>query len=77
MSRAVEKILAEINNLTPDEQCELRALLEQDQISPIARTAEMIREIKGKYSFVPTSSEAFAARKAEEIELEDRRSKRP
>jgi hypothetical protein len=77
MSRVVEKILAEINNLTPDEQRELRALLEQHQNSPAPRTAQLVSEVKGKYSFVPTSSEAFAARKAEEIELEDRRSKRP
>lgn len=33
----------------------------------------LARSIAGKYAFVDTSSEEFAARKAEEIALEDRR----
>jgi DNA-directed RNA polymerase subunit F len=63
MSPAVEKILAEINTLTPAEQRELRGLLGQDQTSTSRPTAQLVNEIKGKYSFVATSSEAFAARK--------------
>lgn len=31
------------------------------------------REIRGKYAHLPTSSESFAARKADEIALEERR----
>ena len=73
MSQAVERILAEINTLTPAEQRELQGLLGQNQTSPPRPTAELVNEIKGKYSFVATSSEAFAARKQEEIDLEDGR----
>jgi hypothetical protein len=73
MSRAVERILAEIKTLTPAEQRELQGLLGQSQTSSPRPTAQLVNEIKGKYSFVATSSEAFAARKQEEIDLEDRR----
>lgn len=72
MSTAVEKILAEINALTHVEQEELRELLGQDRASSHRPTAQLVDEIKGKYSFVATSSEAFSARKQEEIDLEDR-----
>jgi hypothetical protein len=72
MSPAVEKIIAEINALTPAEQRELRVLLGQDRTSPPRPTAQLVNEIKGKYSFVSTSSEAFAARKQEEMDLEKR-----
>jgi len=71
MSPAVEKILAEIDALTPVEQRELRGLLGQNQTSSPRPTAQLVNEIKGKYSFVATSSEAFASRKQEEIDLED------
>jgi hypothetical protein len=71
MSPAVEKILAEINSLAPAEQQEIRKLLAQDRTSSSRPTAELVHEIKGKYSFVATSSEAFADRKREEIDLED------
>ena len=73
MSAAIEKILAEINNLTPAEQRELQSLLGRNQTSSPRPTAHLVNEIKGKYSFVATSSETFAARKQEEIDLEERR----
>ena len=73
MSRGVEKILAEINTLTPSEQREFRELLGQSQTSSLRPTAQLVNEIKGKYSFVATSSEAFASRKQGEIDIEDRR----
>jgi hypothetical protein len=72
VSPAVEKVIAEINALTPAEQRELRGLLGQDQTSSPRPTAQLVDQIKGKYSFVATSSEAFAAGKREEIDLEDR-----
>lgn len=72
MSTAVEKILAEINTLTPAEQQELRGLLVANQTSSPRPTAQLVDQIKGKYSFVATSSEAFSARKQEEVDLEDR-----
>jgi hypothetical protein len=71
MSSAVEKILAEIQSLTPDEQQELRILW---PLAPSARPAALpVDELKGKYSFVRTSSDAFAERKQHEIDIEDRR----
>jgi hypothetical protein len=75
MSPAVEKILAEINILTPAEQREIRELLGQNQTSPSRPTAQLVNEIKGKYSFVATSSEDFAARKQDEIDLEERQAR--
>lgn len=68
MTPAVEKILVEISTLTPAEREELQELLGSSR-----PTAELVDKIKGKYSFVATSSEAFAGRKQEEIDLEDRR----
>ena len=65
MSPAVEKILAEINNLTAAEQREIREAVGPKPHFPSPQpTAQLVNEIKGKYSFVATSSEAFAARKA-------------
>ena len=71
MSSAVEKILAEIHDLTPAEQEELRTLWPQAQ--SIRPTPELVDQIKGKYSLVATSSDAFAAQKRQDIELEERR----
>ena len=73
MSPAVEKILTEINTLTPAEQRELRGLWDKRPNSGARPTAQLVNEIKGKYSFVATSSEAFAARKQEEIDIEEQR----
>jgi hypothetical protein len=73
MSPAVEKILAEVNSLGPAEQQELRKLLDQNQTSSLRPTAQLVNEIKGKYSLVATSSEAFVFRKQEEIDLEEKR----
>lgn len=67
MSTSLDKIIEEVRALTPDEQQQLRELLDRE-----ARTAEL-RQIQGKYAHLGVSSEDFAARKAEEIELEERR----
>ena len=78
MTPSLEKILAEINTLTAAERRHLRDLLEREQNAQgPAPTVSRVNEVKGKYAFVATSSEAFADRKAEEIELEDRRAYRP
>jgi hypothetical protein len=66
-SRTLEEIIEEVKTLSADEQRQLREALEKDE-----RTAEL-RKIQSKYAHMQTSSEAFAARKAEEIALEDRR----
>lgn len=65
-SQALEHIIEEVNILTPEERQQLLAHLERDR-----RTADL-RRIQGKYVGVKTSRDSFAARKAEEIELEDR-----
>ncbi len=72
MSPAIEKILEEISNLTAAEQLEILKLLGQSHTPSPQPTAQLVNEIKGKYSFGATSSEAFAARKQEEIDLEDK-----
>ncbi|MBA2646081.1 MAG: hypothetical protein H0U81_04705 [Pyrinomonadaceae bacterium] len=67
MSATLDRIIEEVRQLLPDEQRQLRDVLDRE-----ARTAEL-RRIQGKYAHLTTSSESFAARKAEEIALEDRR----
>jgi hypothetical protein len=73
-SRTLEEIIEAVKALSPDEQRQLREALEKD-----SRSAEQLERdrransIRGKYANVLTSSEEFAARKAEEIALEDRR----
>jgi len=66
MSATLDKIIEEVRTLTPDEQQQLREMLDRE-----ARTAEL-RRIQGKYAGLNIGSEAFAAEKAKEIELEDR-----
>ncbi|HJQ33547.1 MAG TPA: hypothetical protein VJ866_15285 [Pyrinomonadaceae bacterium] len=67
MSTTLDRIIEEVRSLNPEEQRQLREMLERE-----ARTAEL-RRIRGKYAHVPTSSDDFAREKQEEIELEDRR----
>ncbi len=66
MSAVLDKIIEEVRTLSPEEQQQLRAMLDKE-----ARTAEL-RRIQGKYAYLNVSSEAFAARKAEEVALEGR-----
>ena len=63
---SLDRIIEEVRTLTADERRELRELLQKDE-----RTADL-RRVQEKHKLVRTSSDAFAARKAEEIELEDR-----
>ncbi len=73
MSATLDKIIAEVRQLPLDEQQQLLTILEQEtQISEESRRAALSGSIRGKYRDVLTSSEVFAARKAEEIALEDR-----
>ena len=67
MSATLDRIIEEVRALSPDEQQQLREVLERE-----ARTAEL-RRIQGKYAGTGVSSEKFAAEKAEEIAREDRR----
>ena len=72
---AAMDILKKSLSLMPDDMRRLRDTLNSvsfDLAGPEGRAA-MARAVRGKYAYLPTSSEAFAARKAEEIEIEDRR----
>jgi hypothetical protein len=81
MSQALDRILEEVRQLSPDERRQLRERLNYEAHitpSPVPRDvqaerAALITSVRGKYAHVPTSSEAFNQRKQEEIELEDRR----
>jgi hypothetical protein len=69
----LEKVLEEAKELTPDEQRQLREALEHEARSTEQLEKEaLLRRIQSKYAALPTSSEEFARRKQEEIELEDR-----
>lgn len=74
MSPLLERIIEEAKTLTPEETRALRDIL--DKRSRSAEQAERNRlasSIRGKYAGILTSSTEFAARKAEELALEDRR----
>ncbi len=77
MSVTLDKIIEEVRQLPPDEQRQLRAVLDQEaQSTEQAERNRIAHSIRGKYAHVLTSSDEFAARKAEEIELEDRHTRR-
>lgn len=59
MRATLDRIIKEVRSLSPEEQRQLRELLDRE-----ARTAEL-RRIQNKYADLTTSSEAFAARKAD------------
>jgi hypothetical protein len=70
MSSAVEKIISEVKKLSRDRQEELMvALTNTGDSEGIARRVDPF----GQFAWVPTSVDAFLARKAAEIDLEDRR----
>jgi len=73
MSATLDKIIEDVRALAPDEQRQLRELLEREtEDSERSRRAALSRAIRGKYAHLGISSDDFAARKAEEIALEDR-----
>ena len=75
MSVVLEEIIEKLELLSEAEQQKLAEVIDQQrQIKAEAERQAFIRGLRGKYAFIPTSSEDFARRKQEEIELEDRRS---
>lgn len=75
MSQAtLESIIAQVRALSPDEQRLLHEMLDREAASEQAPKDALLRRIQNKYRRLPTSSEAFATRKPDEIDLEDRRS---
>jgi len=74
VSATLDRIIEEVKALPPAERQQLRQLLDDEaDNNERARRASLARAIRGKYRDVLTSSEEFAARKAQEIALEDRR----
>jgi hypothetical protein len=65
-TRTLEQLIEQARTLTSEERRQLIARLEKDE-----RNAEL-RRIQGKYVGMKVGSDAFAAGKAEEIELEHR-----
>ena len=63
----LDRIIEEVKTLPTDERRQLLEQLGRDE-----RTAEL-RRIQSKYAHMKIGSDAFAARKTEEIELEERR----
>jgi hypothetical protein len=64
MSTAIEKILEEVQQLTPVEREEL--------LNALGKIA-FRHSAYGKYAHVRTSDEEFCGRKADEVALEERR----
>jgi len=76
MSAVLEEIIEKLELLSEAEQQKLAEVIEQQkQMKAEAERQKFIRSLRGKYAFVPTSSEDFARRKQAEIELEDSRSR--
>jgi hypothetical protein len=74
MSATLDKIIEEVRALSAEEQRQLREMLDKEmQASEQEERNRLAAGIRGKYRDVLTGSEAFAASKAEEIALEDRR----
>jgi hypothetical protein len=67
-------LFGKMSPLTPAERRELQEALNRAAgDSGLMSKADAVRAVRGSYSHLPTSSEAFAAQKRGEIELEDRR----
>jgi hypothetical protein len=72
MSATLDKIIEEVRALSPEEQRQLREMLEREtHISEQLRRAALSESIRGKYAHVQTSSEDFIAQKHEETRRED------
>ncbi|MCA1594783.1 MAG: hypothetical protein LC754_19575 [Acidobacteria bacterium] len=67
-------LLEKENSLIPGEQKKIRDALGHGALdSVLVGKASLVRAVRGKYAHLSVSSDAFAAQKQEEIELEDRR----
>jgi hypothetical protein len=73
VSQAFERILEEVRGLTDPERTRLLRELENRILARAHTKPAAVGQLFGKYAFVPTSSDAFCSRKADELELEDRR----
>jgi hypothetical protein len=70
MSTEVQQILMAVRALSPEERRELARAL--DALGSSARPSrDLILAVRGKYAHVPTSSDAFMARKHDDLALEN------
>ena len=75
MSPVLEEIIEKIHSLPFVERRKLREILDNEEgeiEKERERRIELSKKIMGKYAHLKTSSEDFARRKQEEIELEDK-----
>jgi hypothetical protein len=72
MSTEVQQILTAVRALSSKERQELAIVLEQEAlVAPVQSNKNLILAVRGKYARVPTSSDAFMARKHEELASEN------
>jgi hypothetical protein len=77
LSGEATNIIEKALSLSPDDRDRLLDKFSRGsdrRRSRVEARRNLTRSVRGKYANLPTSSEAFASRKAEEIALEDRRS---
>ena len=74
MSSEIQSIVNAVRNLLPEDRRQLLAALASIEPGPTdpAGREQLVHAIRGKYKHVPTSSEAFLRRKAEDAALESR-----
>jgi hypothetical protein len=72
MSTEVRQILTAVRALSWKERQELAITLEQAALVwPVQPNKDLILAVRGKYAHVPTSSDAFMARKREDLASEN------
>ena len=72
MSTEVQQILVAVRALGSKERQELAVALEREAlVSPVQPNLDLILAIRGKYAHGPTSSDAFMARKHEDLASEN------
>jgi hypothetical protein len=72
MSTEVQQILVAVRALSLKERQELTEALDQEALGPPARpNKNLVLGVRGRYAHVPTSSDAFMARKREELASEN------
>ncbi len=71
MSQAIDRILAEVRNLSQEERMCLREALNTQPLTADSRRQSAAKELFGKYAHAPTSSAEFSARKAAEMRWEE------
>ncbi len=72
MSTEVQQILVAVRALSFEERQELAEALQQEAlVSATQPNRNLVLAVRGRYAHVPTSSDAFMARKREELASEN------